>query len=480
MASRLPNIILLVLDTLSAKHMSLYGYNRFTTPNMERIASESSLYTRCYAPGCWTPPSHASLFTGLYPSLHGMDNPFNYLNSLHLCSVLKQSGYRTFAISNNDIVSLQTGILQDLDKFYHYKGLLNLGNMEIKARDPEMFSKMRDESNWASRRKIAKIKPLLQYTIKSHDFIFLLKRMFAKINDIKTVHHNSAPKTRRSFREALRIIKENRSSATNPPVFLFLNIMEAHSLYNPPPRFRKFSRPSDKDQFAYHNFYCPQYNNQIKNIMEMQTNLYDDEILFLDLEIGNFFDKLKEAGVLNDTILIITSDHGEHLGEKGHFDHRFSLYQEIIKIPLIIKFPQVIQSNGVYERLASLTDIFATLLDVIDNPYPRPRDSFSLFSTEPRSSISAMILNDNPLKDLLAKRLKKPKEWTQNIISHTYTMILDNNIKIIENDQGKIEIYNLQRDPFEEQNLTTTLDPAMVKELREILMQDKLQTQYIV
>ncbi|MBW2135836.1 MAG: sulfatase-like hydrolase/transferase, partial [Deltaproteobacteria bacterium] len=73
MSNNLPNIIMIVMDTVGAKHMSLYGYHRRTTPNLEEIAKESTFYSRCYAPGNWTLSSHASLFTGLYPSEHLVD-----------------------------------------------------------------------------------------------------------------------------------------------------------------------------------------------------------------------------------------------------------------------------------------------------------------------------------------------------------------------------------------------------------------------
>ena len=83
------NIMVVVMDTVAAKHMSLYGYNRLTTPNLERIAAESTLYTRCFSPADWTPPAHASLFTGLYPSGHGISGQFRFLdtNFPHLISI---------------------------------------------------------------------------------------------------------------------------------------------------------------------------------------------------------------------------------------------------------------------------------------------------------------------------------------------------------------------------------------------------------
>jgi arylsulfatase A-like enzyme len=120
--NKLPNIILIVMDTVGAKHMSLYGYPRRTTPNLERIAADCTVYTRCYAPSCWTMPSHASMFTGLYPSQHGCFEGKLMLheNVWHLATVLKMLGYRTLGISSNDLISEESGLSRDFDYFKNF------------------------------------------------------------------------------------------------------------------------------------------------------------------------------------------------------------------------------------------------------------------------------------------------------------------------------------------------------------------------
>ncbi len=119
MKSKLPNIVLIVLDTLGAKHMSLYGYHRKNTPNLERLAEEFTVYTRCFAPSCWTIPSHASIFTGLYPSQHGAyDGKFTLNDNVqHLVPVLKGMGYRTMGISSNGLISPDSGICRGFDYY---------------------------------------------------------------------------------------------------------------------------------------------------------------------------------------------------------------------------------------------------------------------------------------------------------------------------------------------------------------------------
>jgi len=476
------NIMVVVMDTVAAKHMSLYGYNRLTTPNLERIAAESTLYTRCFSPADWTPPAHASLFTGLYPSGHGISGQFRFLdtNFPHLISILKQLGYRTYGVSSNAIVSPRTGILRDLDQFYDYSGLMDFGFLETKPLKPNLFDKILSQRNWDAQTRWGRLLTLLKYVLESNDLGYIPRRLLAKyLMEKALVIKYSATKTKKSFLKGLSLVKENGFKLPTPPLFIFINVMEAHALYNPPGNFRRFSQPSDKNAFPPVMLYDSRYDSERENTVAMFKNLYDDELLFLDNEIGRFYDELKAAKALDNTILIITSDHGEHFGEKGHYAHRFTLYQELTKVPLIIRYPQYIKGPGVDDRLVSLTDIFATLLDVTNCPFPCPRDSRSLLSSEKRDNLSAMILKDGPAQQHLAKMVSHPPEWAEAKLSHAYSLVLDNNLKIIETHHGEIEIYHLGRDPDENHDLSVTLDPSLVQELKNFLVKDKLQTQYI-
>lgn len=120
LSKKLPNIILIVLDTARAKSFSCYGYHRKTTPNIDRIAEEGVLYKWCFSPANWTIPSHASLFTGLYPSEHGCHagNPLLDENTPTLSELLRSVGYRTVGISCNGLVSELYGFRKGFDFFY--------------------------------------------------------------------------------------------------------------------------------------------------------------------------------------------------------------------------------------------------------------------------------------------------------------------------------------------------------------------------
>lgn len=468
------------MDTAGAKHMSLYGYHRRTTPELERLADQSTLYTRCFAPGCWTPPSHASIFTGLPPSQHGVDGDNLILDSnyQHIVSILKQVGYRTYGISCNGLVTPIFGICRKFD-FFQNPGDTNANMWESKAKnDPqvqELYKKL-----CRSQDRFTKLRYILEHILLHKDLAIIptmSKRILLRQLGLN-IKYRSAPYTKRSFSTALKHIREHLHYFPDNPFFCFVNVIENHMFYNPPKNSRRFSRPTDKQTFFTQNFYRDDFAKLIQKLLPAWQNLYDDTIVFLDSIIGKFVAQLKTLGVLDNTVYIVTSDHGEHLGEKGFYAHLSSLYNELIWVPLIIHFPSGLHPKGTDDRLVSLMDLFSTFLDISHSPFPNPRHSYSLLSSEKRSSASAMILNPVALKLLVAKLVKKSPEWAQTLPSHRYAIILDNGLKLIQREDSSLEIYNLARDPEESQDLSLRLDSQIYHDLLELLFDDQLQTGY--
>jgi len=126
MIGRAPNVVLLLVDTLRGDRLSCYGHRRGTTPHLDTLAEEAMLYTRAISPGAWTPPSHASIFTGTYPSRHGVDRSHPYLDTslTTLPDWLHAEGYRTFGISSNYWISSATRYDRSFDVFYQSWQLL--------------------------------------------------------------------------------------------------------------------------------------------------------------------------------------------------------------------------------------------------------------------------------------------------------------------------------------------------------------------
>ena len=404
MSSKLPNIILIVLDTVGAKHLSLYGYQRPTTPNLERIAQECTVYTRCFSPACWTVPSHASLFTGLYPSQHGaFESRFLLRDNLpHLVPALKAFGYDTIGISTNSLVSPASGLCQDFDEFHDLGskdfsrilgGLHGSGHMEA---DPESLS-TRLQTSISSKNALGNLLLYLWQTGNVGKACKTLLKMGGKL--VRKLLKpgpvdNATPYTKKT----VALIKDilTRQASKNSPFFLFVNILQAHQNYCPPVGRRLFSRWHHRTIASPQKFYFQEDSPALTKLVTTYNNLYDDEILYLDSIIGRLWKMFQSTSLLDDTVVIITSDHGEHFGERGHYTHIMSLYNELLWIPLIVHFPQSLAMPGKDQRLVSLNDLYATILDLVDSPLPRPETSFSLLDASPQGTgHSPMCLSGN-------------------------------------------------------------------------------------
>ncbi|MFP3868036.1 MAG: sulfatase [Desulfobacteraceae bacterium] len=477
MASKTPNIVLIVLDTVGAKHLSLYGYQRPTSPYLEQIAEASTLYTRCFAPGCWTLPTHASMFTGLYPGEHKAFGT-NYIldaNLQHLVTILKHAGYKTYGFSSNGWVSPLTGVCRDFDLFADYGSIVAL-TMNDKG-DPKRraFLKQMQERppSWEKLRYLA-------FEGLKHGYSDILWSY--GINVVKKflmggpASQNSHRYTNRSFRGATKLLKQH--SSTDSPFFLFFNFMDGHSLYSPPYQDRHFSRLQDRQTIQSYCLYAEEYIPLREQLLAVWQNLYDDAIISVDRAVYRFWQDLQNLGLRHNTIFMVTGDHGEHFGEKGHYEHHFSLYNEDILVPLLISFPKSIRAPGTDDRLVSLNDIFSTLLEVCNSPYPQPHSSESVLSASPRASLSSMILGGKARKERLRMQLKQSKAWENQLPLCSYALVLAEGLKIIEQHDGRLEIYNLAVDPGEATDLAPRLEPEMLQELASLLYLDQQQTGY--
>jgi arylsulfatase A-like enzyme len=308
-----PNIILIILDTTRADHLSCYGYHRQTSPNIDRLAEESILYTRAIAPSSWTLPSHASLFTGKFTSSHGarydpegplcltdaITGPKEWRvyrarglaqNEVTLAAILKQKGYTTGAVVAGPWLKKIFG----LDKGFDYY----------------------DD------------------------------------NDISTLNGRPAKQVTSA---AAGWIKQSPQKE----FFLFLNYFDPHIPYSPPEDFAKAFLPKDANLDA------------LKPTAENKNAVYDAEILYMDHYIGQLLKELKADNLYDNTWIIVTADHGELLGEHNIFGHGKHLYQEELHIPMLLKYPYGEVSPTRTELPIQLNDIFAIILERLGIALPQ-------------------------------------------------------------------------------------------------------------
>ncbi len=440
-------IIILLCDTLRAKSMPHYGNTRNTIPNLTPfIEEEFIVYKRAYAPAPWTTPSHLSLFSGLYPS-QVMETPASFsLDPVFktLPELFKDSGYKTFAVSCNELVSKGLGFAKGCDIF-----------LQLWLPDPkgeEIFLDLKATSDFD---RALKVWSLL---LTGRDRKNILKALRIKIyKRYKSISKNATPSTNRAMGLLKKYILQNKDQK----VFCFINLMQVHNLYNPPRITRnKFIKDNSKlenywrqrspiDHYAVEPF--------SEELIEYIQLLYEEELLYLDLVIADFINFLKNNNLYDSCTLIITSDHGEHFGENGHIQHHFSVYEPLIRIPLYIKWRGKSDNISKFnDRLIMLQDLYSTFLNLLNHWQPVPDSSFDLTSSEKRPWVVSQL--PDITKDIKFCQQKRKSFSIKEIELEDTSLtsyVFDNGTKIIENG-SKILRYNLKSDPDEKSSYPVT------------------------
>jgi arylsulfatase A-like enzyme len=319
-----PNVILITLDTVRADHLSTYGYRRPTTPNLDRLAEQGVLFEHAVAPSPWTLPSHASLFTGLLPHQHGA-NTFIPLPAgpWTLAEVLKAHGYQTAGFSSNFSYGLiGWGMAQGFDVY-------NDDSYSVRH-------------NLASTLVGRALEHPLYYKLVRPDYYF--RRNAEELN-----------------RDILRWFR-HRSSR---PFFLFINYFDDHYPYQAPsPYAHRFGVSPDVLGRRPDHL---EAGRPLEPISAMQRKAllagYDNCLAYLDDQVGQLMRLLAASPGWKNTIVIITSDHGEGFGEHRTYDHGWDLYWEALHVPLII-FGRGIPADVRISHLARIREIFPTVIDL--------------------------------------------------------------------------------------------------------------------
>jgi arylsulfatase A-like enzyme len=349
-----PNIVFIVLDTARADRMSYNGYPRLTTPYIDAFARDAVTYSNAHSVAPWTLPSHMSMFTGLLPGQHGatwrafatpdnmtlgelLNKTFSLAEPARfLPTRLRQLGYHTVGFSSNAWVSRRTGFDQGFDAFY-----------EMWQDD----SRVNKGYDW--------LPPRVRHA--------LLSWIPPDVSSASELDRGDGGQVLRKLREHVAA-----NGPLRQPFFLFFNFIDPHYPYSPPPSWR-YAYSDDRElgeAIALFRF----------DEMDMQTGLrpvdvtrfrpfYDAEINYVDCVVGRLLTWLREQGVYDDALVVVTSDHGEHLGEGGHFSHQFSVEEELLRVPLVIKYPGNAGKGEVVDnQMVSNIDIYETLLRAAGAP----------------------------------------------------------------------------------------------------------------
>lgn len=309
-----PNIILISLDTLRADHLGCYGYPLETSPNLDAFAKESFLFEHCYSTSSWTLPAHASVFTGLLVAIHRAGTRERWRVDDSLTTLPEIAADRGYLTAAFTQGLFVAGALGFVQGFDRYSDGTVDQNLVSQREHPEPY------------------------------------------------------RAEKIFKQGERWLDEFGDN----PFFLFMHTYEIHTPYSPPPEFaRRFGVEPGED-----NIPTPEIDSQKER--DRFRALYDAEIAYTDYVLGTFFDYLKRNGILENTMVVIFSDHGEEFWEHGGVIHGLTLYREQLHVPLIVRLPGTTPASGTVSHIVSTADIFSTLIDAMGSGYTHPSSSISL------------------------------------------------------------------------------------------------------
>lgn len=419
-----PNVVLIVMDTTAASHLSLHGYPRPTSPHLERIAAEGTVFLRAFSSAPWTLPSHASLFTGLYPLQHGASFEHPHLNqgTLTLAEILRRRGYRTVGFSNNAWVGDNTGL---------HDGFLSFTKVMTWNQDSDAYTLR--TSTWTS---------------SGYQHSMETKTLTSALED------SGAALTNQLIREELHGHDFHRQ-----PLFLFVNFLEPHLPYRPPGDFarrmfdnedtEKRARQVRQDVHAHETGFAPMSEEQFA----LLRGLYDGEVAYVDHQVGELLTFLEELGILDNTLLVITADHGEQIGDHGFLGHNLNVYDDLLHVPLVVRYPPLFDAGTTVEEAVETRDVFASIVSLIApealaetpvlefHPLPTSRSS-------PPPERYLVAEYDRPLVRLKAWK----KRWPERDFSRfqrSFTTLRADGWKLIVPSPGKPELFDTLRDPGE-------------------------------
>ena len=352
------NVVLIVWDTVRAPNLSVYGYPRNTTPNLSEWARKGVRHTMALAPATWTYPSHTCFFTGQWP--YRLNSQWNYtLDATYptLAEYLASRGYQTVGfVANARCCSYETGLDRGFAQFEDYP-----------------------------------ITPrfLLGRTVPGS---WILKNILSRGDHYDSKWIDLQSRDARGINEAF--LGWLARSRRDRPFFAFLNYFDAHDPYVPPAdysgRFGIRPKTPEDYQFLFDYRDVDKDRKQVRNIL-MARDCYDDCIAFLDGQLGRLLEALGSRGLLDNTLVIITGDHGESFGDHSVFRHGSALYLDQISVPLVFLSPDAPAGRTVTTPV-SLRDLPATVVDRLGlsagSPFPG-RSLAALWSSSTRNRAPA-------------------------------------------------------------------------------------------
>ena len=434
-----PSVVLIVLDTVWADHLESYGYDKNTMLQLERFVRTHTVRAeRSVSTSSWSLPSHASMFTGLFPVRHGahhayLDEPATASVSMHgvrdevptLAEILQTLGYWTVGVSANYAVLTES---------------LGLGRgFDLYETMPRSCYELRRRTPW----RIASdhIAPLAMFD------------RFAPFNDCGFF---GLADRYRSAEEITDRAIDVVSASRDEPLFLFLNYFDAHEPHHR--RERRFTERREDTRALREAVWVGEGSLEEHERIEL-IDYYDSELTYLDTHLDRLLTELSRRAGWDEMLVIITSDHGESLGEHGLITHGTSLYSEVLDIPFFVKR----HANPTWGpasppdsiQLFQPVDIFPTVLDYLGAAVPSRLDGFAW--GRGRTEARAWSFVDRDKARIAPQLFDKESQSVER-----------GGWKLIASSDGTMELYDLRKDPREHNNVAQQ-EPEMAETMKALL-----------
>lgn len=421
-----PNVIFVMLDTVRADRLSTYGYGKPTTPFLEKLATEATLFEMAVSPGVWTVPAHASLFTGLSVREHKANWDQRWLadHFVTLAELLSERGYETVSLSNNVHLRV-TNLLQGFQ--YRYS-MWSLAKLPITFLDNYL--------RWVG------VAPPLGF-LETDDGAAATNCCIADWLD-----HVRTP---------------------DRPFFMFINYMEAHVLYWPPREYRRAFMDDRAVERSYdllaerrdlHTVVTRELNLLGRDVLgkgdrRILRDLYDASIRYQDDRVEELYDLLDQRGLLADTLFVVVSDHGESLGEHDHWDHQWSVHNTLLHVPLLVRHPPTFGAQRV-ARPVLTSDLFATVAEMCDLPVEA-----GTYRRWVKLESDAVPEEDRPVVSEYLAPYHSALRWAERNVrnfdaprfSRSFRSVIMDNEKLILGSDKSAALFDLAEDPFEIKSL---------------------------
>jgi arylsulfatase A-like enzyme len=407
-----PNVVLIVWDTVRALSLSLYGHARETTPNLDALADHAVVFDRATAPAPWTLPSHASLFTGRYHHEHSArrDSPLDGTYPT-LADVLAARGYQTGGFVANEFWGGAGFGLQRGFQWYQYW-------------KPHSLSLVL--SSWWISGQIG----------------WRIGTLLGKWDALRI----DGADVNRSFLEWVDRRDEDR------PFFAFLNFFDAHEPYRPPEPFG-FEFSPQEPMSAWRTDPAASYT--ATELAELR-DAYDGCIFYLDHQLRLLFDELEARGILDNTLVVLTSDHGETLGEQSPdlLGHENNVHYNVLNVPLVFYFPERLAASRIATPV-SLVDVPRTVMEILEGPgAAHPFPGHSLVALRDQTEGMATRVSPSLAQANATDWHRSYSNWP--VATGPLYSILDERFHYVVNARGDEQVFDISTDVWESTDLIDT------------------------